>query len=178
MQRYGGGDDDAFGIVYDALAPRLYRLLLRMTRDRAKAEDLLQQTMLRIHRARGQFVPGSPVTPWAFAIARRLAIDTRRRDLRELSAVVQEDSATNDNRPSMEPCADDQLHARRLAEEVDRAIAKLPESQRTAYELLKEDGLSLSEAAEVLGTTVTAVKLRAHRAYEALRAVVRRDGLS
>jgi len=48
----------------------------------------------------------------------------------------------------------------------------LPETQRVAFELVKEEGLSLAEAAQVLGTTVSAVKLRAHRAYEALRAVL------
>ena len=58
--------------------------------------------------------------------------------------------------------------ARRLAE----ALARLPDSQRTAFELLKQDGLTLAEAAEVLGVTVTAVKLRAHRAYESIRAAL------
>jgi RNA polymerase sigma-70 factor (ECF subfamily) len=48
----------------------------------------------------------------------------------------------------------------------------LPESQRTAFELLKQDGLTLAEAAAVLGVSVTAVKLRAHRAYQALRVAI------
>jgi len=48
-------------------------------------------------------------------------------------------------------------------------LAKLPQSQRQAFELIKNEGLSVAEAAQVLGTTVAAVKLRAHRAYEALR---------
>jgi RNA polymerase sigma-70 factor, ECF subfamily len=52
----------------------------------------------------------------------------------------------------------------------------LPELQRTAYRLLQQEGLSLKKAAEVLGTSVTAVKLRAHRAYVALRAAVREAG--
>lgn len=175
MRRYGAGDAAAFAVLYDVLAPRLFRFILRQTRDRAAAEDLLQLTLMRMHRARGQFVPGSAVTPWAFAIARRLVIDGRRRDSREGAAVVREDAAATENRPSVEPCAEDVLHARHLAQQLDRALAALPESQRTAYELLKEDGLSLVEAAAVLGTTVTAVKLRAHRAYEALRAVLRDD---
>lgn len=175
MRRYGAGDDAAFAELYDHLAPRLFRFLMRQTRERAAAEDLLQLTLLRMHRARGQFVPGAAVTPWAFAIARRLVIDGQRRQSREADAVVQEDAATTENRPSVVPCAEDVLHTRRLAEHLERTLAALPESQRTAYELLKEDGLSLVEAAEVLGTTVTAVKLRAHRAYEALRSVLRDD---
>ena len=63
MDRYARGDDAAFGEVYDKLAPRLYGFLLRHTRDRAKAEDVVQQTMLQIHRARGRFLPGAEVTP-------------------------------------------------------------------------------------------------------------------
>jgi RNA polymerase sigma-70 factor (ECF subfamily) len=72
--------------------------------------------------------------------------------------------------------ADDLLHARRLALRVQRRLESLPETQRTAYRLLQQEGLSLKGAAEVLGTSVTAVKLRAHRAYQALRAVLREAG--
>jgi RNA polymerase sigma-70 factor (ECF subfamily) len=72
--------------------------------------------------------------------------------------------------------ADDLLHARRLEWRVQQRIAALPEIQRTAYRLLQEEGLSLKGAAEVLETSVTAVKLRAHRAYEALRTVIREAG--
>src|SRR5262245_36731869 len=79
MDRYARGDDTAFGEIYDKLAPRLFGFLLRYTRDRSKAEDVVQQTMLQIHRARGRFMPGAEVTPWAFAIARRLLIDQHRR---------------------------------------------------------------------------------------------------
>src|SRR4051812_10555208 len=75
MDRYAGGDDAAFEIVYDGLAPRLQSFLLRYTNDRARAEDVVQQTMLQIHRARGRFLIGSQVVPWAFANARRLLID-------------------------------------------------------------------------------------------------------
>jgi RNA polymerase sigma-70 factor (ECF subfamily) len=70
MDRYAQGDDSAFAELYDGLAPRLLGFLVRQTRDQAKAEDIVQQTMLQIHRARGRFLPGAEVTPWAFAIAR------------------------------------------------------------------------------------------------------------
>ncbi len=165
MDRYAAGDNAAFGLVYDALAPRLYGYLLRQTRDRARAEDLLQQTMLRIHRARDRFVPGAEVTPWAFAIARRLLIDTLRRGRRE----VLTDDGEPDPGPATDPGADDRVAARELEVRLRRELDRLPASQRAAFELVKQEGLSMAEAAEVLGTTVTAVKLRAHRAYEALR---------
>src|SRR4051812_41474393 len=71
MERYAEGDDAAFALVYDALAERLLAFLRRRLGSMSRAEDLLQQTFLRMHRARGSFVSGSAVLPWAFAIARR-----------------------------------------------------------------------------------------------------------
>lgn len=165
MDRYSAGDDSAFEVVYDSLAPRLYGYLLRQTHDPSQAEDLLQQTMLHIHRARDRFIVGAEVTPWAFAIARRLVVDGVRRGRRE---VLSEDGDA-DAGVSRGPGADEVTYARELAIQVDQALAKLPQTQRAAFELIKQEGLSVAEAAQVLGTTVTAVKLRAHRAYESLR---------
>jgi RNA polymerase sigma-70 factor (ECF subfamily) len=169
MARYSAGDDAAFALVYDRLAPRLHGYLLRCTRDAARAADLLQETFLHMHRARERFMVGCRVTPWAFAIARRLAIDSARRERRERanrSAIGgQWPDGTRD-----EAVADDLLDARRLASRLQRQLDGLPVRQRDAFELVRLEGLSVSEAARVLGTTAGAVKLRLHRAYEALRA--------
>jgi RNA polymerase sigma-70 factor, ECF subfamily len=165
MERYAKGDDAAFSALYDALAPRLHTFFLRQVRDGARAEDLLQQTMLQIHCARGRFLTGADVFPWAFAIARRLAIDGFRRRKHEVILDDVPVAATG-------PGADELLDASRVAANLEREIARLPETQRVAFELVKRDGLSLREAAQVLGTTVTAMKLRAHRAYVALRAAI------
>jgi RNA polymerase sigma-70 factor (ECF subfamily) len=165
MERYAAGDDAAFAAVYDKIAPRLYGYLLRQTRERSRAEDLVQQTMLHIHRARTRFIPGAEVTPWAFAIARRLLLDGLRRAKREV-APSEEDP---DSALATGDAADEMVQARELAARIAAVLAKLPESQRVAFELLKQEGLTVAEAAEVLGTTAAAVKLRAHRAYEALR---------
>ena len=171
MERYAAGDDAAFAAIYDALAPRLFGYLVRQTRDVARAEDLVQQTLLHMHRARGSFIAGAQVTPWAFAIARRLLIDGFRRGKREVLRAT-DDEASEDVAIATDPSADDLVQAQQTARRIQRELARLPETQRVAFELIKQDGLSLAEAAEVLGTTVAAVKLRAHRAYEALRAVL------
>jgi RNA polymerase sigma-70 factor (ECF subfamily) len=171
MERYAAGDEAAFAELYDALAPRLHQFLARQTRDSSRADDLLQQTLLQIHRARGRFAPGADVFPWAFAIARRLFIDSIRRAKHEVVA----DTASTE--AAYQPAAngpppDDQLHVKRVAHALARELARIPEPHRVAFELVKTEGLSMREAAEVLGTTVTAVKLRAHRAYVALRAAL------
>lgn len=79
MSRYARGDATAFDAVYDALAPQLARYLRPRVRDEARLEDIIQQTFLQMHHARGNFVIGAAVMPWAFAIARRLMIDAGRR---------------------------------------------------------------------------------------------------
>jgi RNA polymerase sigma-70 factor, ECF subfamily len=168
MDRYARGDDAAFGDVYDRLAPRLFGFLLRYTRDHAKAEDVVQQTMLQMHRNRGRFMPGGEVIPWAFAIARRLLIDTHRRGGREVLA-QNDDESTTQLLVALDAPADQVAIAKEVAARLSEELAKLPENQRVAFELIKQDGLSVAEAAQALGTTVAAVKLRAHRAYEALR---------
>jgi RNA polymerase sigma-70 factor (ECF subfamily) len=177
MERYSNGDDAAFAELYDAIAPRLLGFLRKATRDGVATEDLMQQTFLQIHRARGSFIPGAPVMPWALAIAKRLMIDSARRRRLELGLFMH---APDDDRMTTEPtatvAADAVLDARRLERRVQRRLDALPETQRTAYQLVKQEGLSLKRAAEVLGTSVTAVKLRTHRAYQALRAVLREEG--
>lgn len=168
MDRYARGEDAAFGDVYDLLAPRLFGFLLRYTRDHARAEDVVQQTMLQMHRHRGRFLPGAEVIPWAFAIARRLLIDSHRRGGREVLAFTDDDSAAQ-LLVALDAPADQIAMAKEVAARLTEELAKLPENQRVAFELIKQDGLSVAEAAQTLGTTVAAVKLRAHRAYEALR---------
>jgi RNA polymerase sigma-70 factor (ECF subfamily) len=171
MDRYAAGDNAAFGEVYDEIAPRLYAYLVRQTRNSARAEDILQQTLLKIHVARGSFVAGAPVLPWAYAIARRLLVDSGRRGKREVLSADGE-GPSDDVPASGQAAADDLVAARELAVLVRTELDRLPEAQRVAFELVKQEGLSMAEAAQVLGTTVSAVKLRAFRAYEALRAAL------
>ena len=177
MERYSNGDTAAFGELYDAIAPRLLGVLRKATRDGGAAEDLTQQTFLQIHRARGSFIPGAPVMPWALAIAKRLMIDSARRQRVELGLFVHspgdDDRLTSD--ATAPDAAEDVLDARRLERRVQQRLDALPETQRTAYQLVKQEGLSLKRAAEELGTSGTAVKLRTHRAYQALRAVLREE---
>jgi len=178
MERYSNGEDAAFAELYDAIASRLLGFLRKATRDGVATEDLMQQTFLQIHRARGSFIPGAPVMPWALAIAKRLMIDSARRQRVELGLFMH--APADDERMTSEPtataAADDVLDARRLERRVQQRLDALPETQRTAYQLVKQEGLSLKSAAEVLGTSVTAVKLRTHRAYQALRAVLGEAG--
>jgi len=139
-----GGD---FGVsiatsrrVVDLLAPRLLGYLTRQTRDEPRAEDLVQQTLLRIHRARGRFIPGAAVVPWAMAIARRLMIDDlRHRRGDQLVRSIEDDGAAEV--PDKAPTAVELVEAGQLGLRIRVELAKLPDAQREAFELVKQEGI-------------------------------------
>ena len=171
MDRYAAGDDAAFGELYEALSPRLYGFLVRLSGEAATAEDLLQQTFLQMHVARSRFARGADVTPWAMAIARRLFIDVVRRNKSRATDLV-DGAVLDETNVSGNPTAEDWLVAHETEALIESRLATLSSNQRDAFQLVKQEGLSIAEAASVLGITATAVKLRAHRAYTQLRAAL------
>src|SRR5690349_15250022 len=86
MAGYQAGDAACFDALYAALAPGLRRYLSALTRDAARAEDLLQETFLRMHKVRHTYDPARPVEPWAFAIARHVFLMAHRRARRSRDA--------------------------------------------------------------------------------------------
>jgi len=174
MARFAAGEDAALAEVYDLGAPAVLTFLLHLCRDRPLAEDLTQETFLRIHRARGLYRSGAPVLPWAYTIARRLFLDSVRSRRNEVQDDFDLDAVAL---PPTEgtgviPSAEELLANTELAQAVDDALARIPEAQASAFRLLKGEGLSIAEVAAVMGTSKGAVKLRAHRAYLALRAML------
>jgi RNA polymerase sigma-70 factor (ECF subfamily) len=173
MRRYANGDASVFERLHDALAPRLRRLCSRLAKQPSDAEDLFQETMLRLHRARATYAPGAPVLPWASAIARSAYVDERRyrgrrpEELREPSPCVAGDDST-----------ESAAFARALVSIVERALDRMSGKLRRAYVLLREEGLSVAQAAVALETSEVIVKQRVHRAEEQIRATVRAEGWS
>jgi RNA polymerase sigma-70 factor (ECF subfamily) len=176
MDRYAEGDRAAFAELYDALEPRLSVFFLRQVRGVERAKDLVQQTFLQMHQFRGRFVRGAAVSPWAFAIARNLLIDSRRRAKPEFSVPNEElTDAVSDG--STEASVADAAQARTDLDRLRQEIDQLSAEQRMLFELVHGGGLSYSEAASALGVTTNAVKIRMHRLTAVLReAVARRAG--
>jgi len=173
MERYAGGDDSAFIVVYEALRPRLLDFSIRRARSREVAEDAVQQTFLQIINARDRFIPGAPVVPWAYAIARHLLTD----GYRGRREAVPLDGAGDGPEGIPEPAdggpsPEEVLDRRRRVDRVRGDLARLLPRWREAFELVALEELSVAEAAEVLGISEANVKIRVHRAREALR---RRD---
>jgi RNA polymerase sigma-70 factor (ECF subfamily) len=169
MDRYADGHDDAFSILFEELEPRLRRLALHQTRSAAAAEDAVQQAFLQIHLARGRFIRGAAVLPWACAIIRRLLHDARRHQGYEARFAAQADGE-----PVLDPALEELLDVRQREADLWGDLARLPEHLREAFLLVKVEGLSVAEAAEVVGITPSNVKQRVFRARAALVAAEER----
>jgi RNA polymerase sigma factor (sigma-70 family) len=162
MAAYVDGDSAAFDALYQMVGAKVFGYLIRLTRQRERAEDLLQITFAKLHRARASYIRGAPFLPWLFAIARRAFLDERRR-----SKSRHEDLSADGTLP--EPVPELSRANEEVTDALEQALDRLPVLYREAIVLTKITGLSVSEAAEVLGTTPTAVKLRVHRGYKELR---------
>lgn len=163
MSAYQGGDVNAFETLYRKLAPQLGGYLRSLVRDGARAEDLLQETFLQLHRARRTYLPGRPVKPWIYAIARNVYLMNRRAATRRArhEAVADEELPDIPIPAEVEKLAD--------ADAVRRAVATLPEDRREALVLHHVYGLSFREVGAVQGVSEGAAKLRAHRGMVELR---------
>jgi len=160
MERYQQADPEAPAALVAALSPALLRFFRSQVASREQADDLLQETWLRIHRVRHTYRPGEPVLPWIYAIARRVRVDGYRRTRRIIMHEIVMEFLPE--RPA-------QVEPRDLLPAFDTLVAALPESQREVVTMLKVGGLSLEEVARATSSTVGGVKQKAHRAYERLR---------
>jgi RNA polymerase sigma-70 factor (ECF subfamily) len=161
MAQYQKADFEAAAALISQLSPQLHRFFVAQLASRADADDLLQETWLRIHKVRHTYRPGEPVLPWFYAIARRVRVDhyrkssrttARQRALEEMPGIAAPVSAESGRR--------DDLAA---------LLAPLSEGEREVIEMLKVEGMSLEEAARATSSTVGSVKQKAHRAYKKLR---------
>ena len=161
MARYQAGDGAAVPALVEYIGRRLHRFFMAQSASRRDADDLLQETWLRIHRVRHTYRPGEPVLPWVFAIARRVRIDhyrrssrttARERRLEELS----DESATLS--PQEVP-----------ADDLEALLAPLSDGEREVILMMKVAGMSLEEVARATSSSVGSVKQKVHRAYGKLR---------
>jgi RNA polymerase sigma-70 factor (ECF subfamily) len=161
MARYQEGDFAAATVLIDRISPQLHRFFEVQFASRTDADDLLQETWLRIHRVRHTYRPGEPVLPWFYAIARHVRVDHYRKAMRTRAREqrLEEISSAAATAPDKSGQADD----------LEDLLAPLPESQREVIEMLKVAGMSLEEVARATSSSVGSVKQKVHRAYRKLR---------
>jgi len=162
------GDSASYEKLLSELVPHVRRIVQRRLFDAAAVEDVVQNVFVSLHRARHTYRPERPFAPWLQAIARNAVVDAiRERSRRGRREVSLESGGVAE--PTARP---DVRHGGALAPELQRALEQLPAAQRQAVGLIHLEGLSVAEAAARAGVSRSALKVRAHRGYRALRALL------
>lgn len=160
------GDKAAYARLLADVTPFVRVLARRRCADPDRAEDVVQEVLLTLHRVRHTYDPARPFTPWLAAIAGRRSIDALRRRVR-LAAHEAHDPYAYETFADVG--ANKEMEAGDAAQALAGLIASLPPGQREALELVKLKELSLLEASQISGQSVAALKVGVHRAIKALR---------
>jgi RNA polymerase sigma-70 factor (ECF subfamily) len=161
MARYQQGDFAAATALVDRISSPLHRFFLATSNSRADADDLLQETWLRIHKVRHTYRPGEPVLPWFYAIARHIRVDHYRKSIR-----------TAAGERELEEMSKGVSSAPQQAGELAALLTPLSEAERDMIAMLKVEGMSLEEVARATSSSVGSVKQKVHRAYKKLRETI------
>jgi RNA polymerase sigma-70 factor (ECF subfamily) len=160
------GDSAAFEVLFARYAPILVRLFRRAVRKPQDAEELVQETFLRAHRGASDFRQGMPLRPWLITIALNLKREYLRRKSRKPEAPLELDGRRDPQTPAHTM---DRQDAQKL---LQIGLAAIPDAQREVIVLHWFGGVPFPEIASSLGLSVSAVKVRAHRGYKTMRAVL------
>jgi RNA polymerase sigma-70 factor (ECF subfamily) len=161
MRRTASGDAAAFRALADAHLSKIMNFAYRLLHDPSEAEDVAQETFLRLWKDAARFEPRARVTTWLHRIAHNLCVDRLRGRREQPSEMLDEE------RTSLEPGG--LLDRKQVARQVEQALAELPERQRAAITLVHYQGLGNGEAAEVLDIGVEALESLLSRGRKSLR---------
>ena len=174
MARLAAGHEAALNDLMDRHAGALFGFLCRFVHDESAANDLAQETFVRVYQHRADFNPGQSFSTWLFTIGGNLARNHLR--ARSRRPEVPLETSDDDDRPSVSdtmPAAGNSPdeHAQRTEKQaaVRDAVARLPDDLREAIVLCELEDRSVAEAAGILATTVKAVESRLYRARQLLR---------
>jgi RNA polymerase sigma-70 factor (ECF subfamily) len=164
------GEADAFDVLLARYQNRLYRYLVRFTADRAAAQDLFQETWLKVITRIHRYDERRPFEPWLFSVARNLAVD----HLRKASPQsLDEPSESGESKAAQlgagEPGSLERLLERERRSRLERSLDELPALYREALTLRFEEEMTFEEIAEVLAAPISTVKSRVQRALAMLR---------
>ena len=166
--RLKAGDPAAFEAIYEAYRPRLFGFLARLSRRRDVAEDLLEETWLRLVGRRATLDEDARLAPWLFAVARNLYFSWRRSRAVDATRTSELDPSWPAPETGASPF--ESTARAELERAVERALGRLPLRDREVLLLVGVEGLTPSEAAGVCGVTAVALRARLHRARERLAA--------
>jgi RNA polymerase sigma-70 factor (ECF subfamily) len=162
------GDQAAYRRLLTEITPYVRSIAAKYHRLREDVEDTVQDILLSVHAIRHTYDPARPFGPWLATIADRRALDRLRKRLRTAGreAVLDTEHETFAAEPANSESAGLE------ADELVRALERLPPGQRRALELLKLKEMSLKEASAATGLSITALKVATHRAIKSLKLVM------
>ena len=171
------GSEKAYRELLDRYQRPVFSLIYRMVRDRERAEDLAQETFVKVFNHIGSFNPKYKFSSWIFKIASNLTIDAiRKKDLDTVSldgsrnaSTADEIDATRITVESRDENPEEFVEAKELGEEIERAIAQLRPEYRTAILLRHVEGRPYEEIAEIMAVPLGTVKTYIHRARGELK---------
>jgi RNA polymerase sigma-70 factor, ECF subfamily len=169
MAKAQEGDRDAYRSLLVQIEPYVRSISVRCFSQPADAEDVVQDVLLTVHAIRNTYDPKRPFAPWLVAIANRRIIDRLRRHTRLKTREI-ELSAEHETFADAPTNLDSTMSAELT---LVGAIDKLPPDQREAIRMLKINEMSLKEASQVSGRSITALKVATHRAIRNLRKLLK-----
>ncbi len=178
MLAFQAGDARAFEVLVRKHRTPVFNFILRFTSHRARAEDVLQETWLKVVRSASEYTPKAKFTTWLYTIARNLCVDRARKESYRQAASLEAPAtgtSAEEGRPLGESLPDEGINPERgaynarLRPLLERALAGLPEEQREVFVLREYSGVPFKEIAEVTGVSENTVKSRMRYALEGLR---------
>jgi RNA polymerase sigma-70 factor (ECF subfamily) len=173
VKRLRRGDPDAFDDVYAAFNTRLLTFLVRQSRRRDVAEDLLEETWMRLVKHAQRLRPDTRLGPWLFTVARNLHVSYNRSRMLEDSAATSLMALWPISLERSSPF--ESAAASELERRIERALGTMPGALREVLLLVAVAGLDHSDAADICGITPEALRQRLHRARQTLSRMLERD---
>ena len=159
MQAAQNGSEASYGELLTDVAEALRIYFKKRIHNETEIEDLVQEVLLGLHKARHTFDPKQPFAAWMYSIARYKMIDYFRKHKKQADWIPLEDLGDDH-------FASEMTNSEQAEQVLKEALQQLPEKQRLAFISLKLDGHSIKETAEKYNVTESAIKVSAHRAYK------------
>jgi RNA polymerase sigma-70 factor (ECF subfamily) len=175
MLRVKEGDTAAFEQLVDKYKQPVLNVVYRMIHDATEAEDIAQTVFVQVYKSAARYQVASKFSTWLFTITRNLCLNEIRRRTRHPTESMDATHPENEEQPWQQfedkktAAPPDALLHSELEHKINQALEELPENQRSAIVLCRQNELSYEDIAEVLGCTVSATKSLIHRGRETLK---------
>jgi RNA polymerase sigma-70 factor, ECF subfamily len=180
MLRVKRGDREAFAGLVEKYKQPVMNFVYRSLRDEIEAEDVAQNVFLQVYKSRSRYKQTAKFSTWLFTIARNLCLNELRRRTRHPAESIEEPYAENEDQPQRQyedksqAAPPEKLLQGELVQKIEEALAELPENQRSAILLCRQEELSYEEIAETLDCSLSATKSLIHRGRETLKEKLKR----